>query len=582
MLSGHQRAAPRLANLPSNLPRLLRERGVGHSRLRNAWRLIDQSTDVQDAATFADLYHRSAFVARKLRSLGVAPRDRVVLLMDSRLAFYYALFGAMLVGAIPVAVYPPLGANNLVPALEHLRRVVRELEAAAVVTTRELYPVARLLRDVRPQLKLLVVENVGEDDAEGLFDPDGASEDAPILLQYTSGSVSSPRAVALSTRAIFSNLVAIGDAFDIQDEDVGLSWLPLYHDMGLHSVFFGLMFEMPAILMSPIAFMKRPSSWLRAISRYGVTISPAPTFGYSYAARRIQDADLEGVRLDKWRIAMCGAEPIDARVLDNFARRFARFGFERAAIMAAYGLAENVVAVSFAEVGRGLRADAVAGGAAGAFVSVGKPVVGQDIRIVDRGVEQADGALGEIEVRGPSRMIGYWRDREATQAAVSGEWLRTGDLGFVHNDELYVAGRWKELIIRAGRNIYPHDIEAAATVDGVRRGSVAAFAIRNADSATDDVVVVAEVRPSTPLDNPDLIRRIREEVRRGLNLSLRDVALVRSGSVPKTSSGKLRREACKRLYLDGKLDAQRRTPFSVLARLALFKLLSATFGRAIG
>jgi acyl-CoA synthetase (AMP-forming)/AMP-acid ligase II len=243
--------------------------------------------------------------------------------------------------------------------------------------------------------------------------------------------------------------------------------------------------------------------------------------------------------------------------------------------MAAYGLAENVVAVSFAEVGQGLRAD-------GAVASVGKPIVGQDIRIVDAGVEQADGALGEIEVRGPSRMIGYWRDHEATQAAISGDWLRTGDLGFVRDDELYVTGRWKELIIRAGRNIYPHDIEAAATVDGVRRGSVAAFAVRNPDSATDDVVVVAEVRTSTTLDNPDLVRRIREEVRRCLNLSLRDVALVRSGSVPKTSSGKLRREACKRLYLDGKLGAQQRTPFSVLARVALFKLLSATFGRAIG
>ena len=578
MLTGYQRAAPRLARLPSNLPGLLRERGVGPSRLRHAWRLIDQTTDVQDAATFADLYHRSAFVARKLGAVGVAPRDRVVLLMDTRLAFYYALFGAMLVGAIPVAVYPPLGARNLVPALEHLRRVVQELEATAVVTTRELYPVARLLRDVRPQLKLLVLEDIGEDDGEGLYDSDGASEDAPILLQYTSGSLSSPRAVALSTRAIFSNLAAIGDAFEIQDQDVGLSWLPLYHDMGLHSVFFGLMFEMPAILMSPIAFMKRPSSWLRAISRYGVTISPAPTFGYSYAARRIQDSDLEGVRLDKWRIAMCGAEPIDARVLDNFARRFAGFGFAREAVMAAYGLAENVVAVSFAEVGRGLRSDE----GAGAFVSVGKPIDGQDIRIIDGGVEQADGALGEIEVRGPSRMIGYWGDDQATHAAVSGEWLRTGDLGFVQSDELYVTGRWKELIIRAGRNIYPHDIEAAATVDGVRRGGVAAFAVRNADSATDDVVVVAEVRKSTPLDNPDLVGRIREEVRRRLNFSLRDVALVGSGSVPKTSSGKLRREACKRLYLDNKLDARPRPPFSVLARLALFRLLSSTFGRAIG
>ena len=570
MLTGSRRVALRLPTLPSSIPALLHERGIGPTKHRLAWRLINQSTEIEDTATFADLYHRSAFVRRKLNRLGVGRAARVVLLMDTRLDFYYALFGAILIGALPVAVYPPLSARNLNATLEHLRQVILELEAAAVITTPDLYPIARLLSVGRP-LTILVLDQVGKDDAAGLCSPGSSAGDEPVLLQYTSGSLSSPRAVTLSTKSIFSNLSAIGDAFEIRDGDLGLSWLPLYHDMGLHSVLFGLIFEMPAILMSPIDFMKKPSTWLRAISRYGVTHSPAPTFGYSYAARRIRDVDLEGVRLDHWRVAMCGAEPIDAGILSRFSDRFAPFGFDKNSFMAAYGLAENVVAVSFAEAGRGLRVDHTDNRE---VVSVGRPIVGHQVRVlVDGPVEPPDGIVGEIEVRGPSRMIGYWRDPVSSREVTRGEWLRTGDLGYIRDNELYVTGRRKELIIRGGRNYYPQDIEAAATVKDVRRGSVVAFALRNPVSGTDDIVLVAEVGRSVPLDNPDLIERIRAEVRSGLNIALRDVVLVKRGSVPKTSSGKLRRDECRMRYQTGRLTPPARPNWSVLVRIAMFRLL---------
>jgi fatty-acyl-CoA synthase len=587
MLTGSHRVALRAPILPSSIPALLRERGIGPTKHRLAWRLIDQSTEIRDTASFADLYHRSAFVGRKLHRLGLGRGARVMLLMDTRLEFYYALFGAMLICALPVAVYPPLSASNLNATLEHLRRVAQELDAAALITTEDLYPVARLLSFGRP-FPIVVLDDVGNDDAAGLPGLDWEPGDEPVLLQYTSGSLSSPRAVALSTKAIFSNLSAIGDAFALRDGDIGLSWLPLYHDMGLHSVFFGLIFEMPAILMSPIDFMRKPSSWLRAIARYSVTHSPAPTFGYSYAARRIRDVDLEGVRLDRWRVAMCGAEPIDAGILGRFADRFAAFGFDKNAFMAAYGLAENVVAVSFAAPGRGLRVDHTDADRAelqgvtsignrehlASVVSVGTPIVGHQVRILAEGAEEPpDGIVGEIEVRGPSRMIEYWHDPVGSGQVIRGEWLRTGDLGYIRDNELYVTGRRKELIIRGGRNYYPHDIEAAATVKDVRRGSVVAFALKNPVSGTDDIILVAEVRRSVSLDNPDLVERIRAGVRSMLNVALREVVLVKPGSVPKTSSGKLRRDECRTRYQTGRLTPPARADWSVLARIAMFRLL---------
>ena len=574
MLTGSRRVTWQSPALPSSIPVLLRERGTGPTKHRVAWRLINHSCEIRDSATFADLYHRSAFVGRELQHLGVGRGARVVLLMDTRLDFYYSLFGVMLIGALPVAVYPPLSARNLDATLEHLLQVILQLEATTLITTPNLYPVVRLL-SVGRQLTILVVDHVHSDDGIGLYGLGASPGDEPVLLQYTSGSLSSPKAVALSTKAIFANISAIGDAFEIRDGDVGFSWLPLYHDMGLHSVFFGLIFEMPAILMSPIDFMKKPSSWLRAISRYRVTHSPAPTFGYSYAARRIRDIDLEGVRLDHWRVAMCGAEPIDASILGRFYDRFASFGFDKNSFMAAYGLAENVVAVSFAEAGRGLRVDSPGDcGQLTSVVSVGKPIAGHQVRIVvDGKVEQKNGVVGEIEVHGPSRMIGYWRDPASSLEAMRSEWLRTGDLGYIRDNELYVTGRIKELIIRGGRNYYPHDIEAAATIKDVRRGSVVAFALKNLVSGTDDVVVVAEVGRSVPRNNPALTEGIRAAVRSALNIALRDVALVERGAVPKTSSGKLRRDECRMRYLTGKLTPPARPNWWLLARIAMFRTI---------
>ena len=589
MITGKRRRSFPFPELPGTIPALVRMRAEGPGADRIYLRFIDRTTETLASATYRELHGRVCGAARELSDEGVRAGDRVMLLMESRLEFYYALFGAMRLGALPVAVYPPLGPELLPASLTHLRAVAKGLDARAIVCSQQLYGVANQAREGR-RMALLTMESVAEMSERGL--PEEPKGEGPVLLQYTSGSLGAPRAIELGTNAIYANLLAIGDAFDMRPGDQGLSWLPLYHDMGLHSIFFGLMFEMPAIFMSPLEFLKKPSSWLRAIGRYRVTHSPAPNFGYAFAARRAREADLGGVDLSTWRVAMCGAEPIDQGALSMFADRFEPLGFSRASFMAAYGLAENTVAVTFAEPGTGLRVDRVDGDAlrsrgvaepsegegSVAIVSVGAPIADHDVRVVDEGGREiADGQVGEIQVRGASGMIGYRDDPDATRASFDGDFLRTGDLGYVRGGEVYITGRRKDLIIRGGRNYYPQDIEAAATIEGIRPGGVAAFGRSDARAGTEDVVVVAEVKRKKGERGDDhaLAEKVKAAVHHAVGVHVGHVELVEPGAVPKTTSGKLRRAECKARFEAKTLVAPRRPALDLLARVGIYNALPA-------
>jgi acyl-CoA synthetase (AMP-forming)/AMP-acid ligase II len=581
MIEGNRRGAAPDPALPASLAALLVDRGTGPDRERIALRFIDRTTESIATATYGELLRRAAAVARELAAAGVRPGDRVILLFESRLEFYYGLFGAMLLGAVPAAVYPPLTPGDLPRSIRHLTLVADQLGARAVATSPILYGVAGQVRGAaRRRAALVVLDRVGEADPPALVAAPGGT----VLLQYTSGSLGVPKAIQLTDASIFANLCAIGDAFAIGDGDVGLSWLPLYHDMGLHSVFFGLIFRMPLIVMSPVEFLHRPSSWLRAIGRYRVTHSPAPTFGFSFATRRIKDVDLQAVDLKSWRVAMCGAEPIDATVLEKFAARFASHGFRREAFMPAYGLAESTVAVSFAAPGGGLRVDRLdaaalaargdalpAGDGRAAIVSVGRPIGGHQVRIVgEGGAELPDGRQGEIEVRGPSLMTGYLDDEAATRAALDGGWLHTGDLGYARDGELYITGRIKDLIIRGGKNYHPQDIEAAATVEGVRPGAVIAFARKDPQSGTEEAIVVAEAKREADLGSAELRDAIQSAVHEAVGLPLAQVVLVGKGVIPKTTSGKLKRRECKTMFEAGTLAAPEGPSKLLLVKVGLF------------
>lgn len=590
MLSGRARRARTPPQRFKSLAALLRARGMDEQRDGLAVRLVDRNLKVRDSASYAELYERSLGAAQALRDGGVQRGSTVMLLLESCLEFYYALFGALAVGAVPVAVYPPLSKKTLSTSLRHLHSVANELSVAAVCTSEALLPISS---DLSSLCRILLIDP-SKVARGGSLEIEEDSKGRSVLLQYTSGSLGRPKAIELTTENIFENLFAIGDAFDMQPGDSGFSWLPLYHDMGLHSIFFDLMFRMPLTLMSPLDFLSHPSAWLRAISTFGISHSPAPSFGYSFAARRVRDRDLAGVDVSCWKVAMCGAEPIDHEALSAFANRFEPFGFDRRAFMAAYGLAENTVAVSFAPPRTGLRVDrldtrplrdsgrAIPLGAGdhperSAYVdvvSVGKVIVDHQVRIVDaEGHELVERRIGEIQVCGKSRMKGYRGDTEATSASFDGDWLRTGDLGYVAGGELYVTGRSKDLIIRGGRNYHPQDIEAAASsVEGIRTGSVAAFGLPSAGSMGERLVVVAEASKAALGDPARTKQGIRMAVNGAVGVSPNDVVLVEKGVVPKTTSGKLQRAECRRLYLTEQLKAGH-TPAWELVRIGLFSVL---------
>jgi acyl-CoA synthetase (AMP-forming)/AMP-acid ligase II len=382
------------------------------------------------------------------------------------------------------------------------------------------------------------------------------------FLQYTSGTTGNPKGVMISHRAVCANTYGIARGMKQTSDDVGVSWLPLFHDMGLIGALLrAVCHPTPLHVMPPERFIVKPAGWLKLMSDVGGTLSPAPNFAYDLCTARA--GELEGVRLDRWRVALNGSEPVHAPTLSRFFEKFGPLGFDPAAMMPVYGMAEATLAVTFSPVGQNVRAlgldrksleedgRVVLSGEAAArlAISVGPPLAGTSVSVVDEsGRVVPEGVVGEVRVSGPSVMDGYFRNETASAAVLSDGWLSTGDLGFVHGGSLYIAGRAKEMVIKGGRNLYPYDVErVVGELTGVRLGGVAAFGRVNEATGTDDLVVVAETSEKDPTVREALTRSIRGEVLAVLGVGVDDVRLWPVGGVPRTSSGKIRRKECKRL-----------------------------------
>lgn len=478
----------------------------------------------------------------------VASGEGVVLALPTGPGFAAAFFGCQLLGAVPVAV-PARSAPRLRRALELTRAraaVVADGAGGAGDAERielgELWSAGRARRGARR--------------------PDPG---APAFVQLTSGSTGEARGAVISHRAVLANVRAIGERMRIGPADRSCSWLPLFHDLGLVGhLLCPLAFGVEGVLLPPELFARRPLEWLRAMDRYACTISSAPTYAYQLCARRLAPGDVAGLDLSHWRVALCGGEPVQAAALESFARLLEPAAFPATALLPAYGLAEATLAVCMSPPGRGVAVDAVEragfereGAAAPArdaapaleWVSVGPPLHGVEVRI--RG---GDGStLGErregaIEVRGPSLRT---LELGPAPGGLSHGWLETGDLGYLARGELFVTGRSKELIAVRGRNIYPHAVEAAAgRVRGVRERHCAAFGAPDAERGTEELVVACEVR------DPGRPDELRLAVRRAVvgAVGVRpSVVLLRPGTVPRTSSGKLRRVAVRERFLSGEL-----------------------------
>ncbi|MEK7819584.1 MAG: AMP-binding protein, partial [Pseudomonadota bacterium] len=479
-----------------------------------------------EVVTYRDLARGAERIAAGLHERGIKPDETVALMLPTGKDYFVSFFGVLLAGAVPTALYPPLR-----PALveDHLNRcagIVANAQAAMLITTPEIEPFARRLKVQAPTLR--EVTNAADLARSNPARASPAREEAPFVgvargpretafLQYTSGSTGNPKGVVLTHANLLANIRAMGDAVRASSADVFVSWLPLYHDMGLIGAWLGsLYYASPLVVMPPMSFVARPERWLRAIHRYRGTLSAAPNFAFDLCLRRIDAREIAALDLSSWRVAFNGAEPVSPDTIERFIERFAPAGFRREAMMSVYGLAENSVGLAFPPLGRGPVVDAIdretlmrSGRAvpaqigdprAARLVACGQPIPGHQIRVVGRDDrELPERREGRIQFRGPSATSGYFRRPEETKSLFRGEWLETGDLGYLAQGDLYITGRTKDMIIRAGRNIYPVEIEEAVNaVAGVRAGAVAVFGVPDAATGTERLVGMAETRSREP------------------------------------------------------------------------------------
>lgn len=548
--------------------------------------------------TYCELLSESSAVAAALQQrAGVQSGDRIALMLPTAPEFFPAFFGAVLAGAVPVPLYPPWRPDRIEEYARRQAGIIADSGARVLVTFREVGRLARLLGSQVPGLeKVVTVGSLGK--AAGTVVRPLPRDVA--FIQYTSGSTGDPKGVVLTHSNLIANIRAIAEALKIDSRDVGVSWLPLYHDMGLIGAWLSCLYlGVPIMIMSPQAFLTRPERWLWAIHRYRATLSAAPNFAYELCMRRVDDRSLEGLDLSCLRGTLNGAEPVQPETLEGFSRRFQPYGFRAEALMPVYGLAESSLAVTIPPLGRRPLLDPVDRGALEAtgrarpasgqsvnpltLVSAGRPLAGHQVRIVGRaGNPLPDRVQGHIQCRGPSVMQGYFGRAEATAEVLQNGWLKTGDLGYLADGELFVTGRVKDIIIQGGRNLYPQELEhIAGDVEGVRRGCVAAFGVSGSRVAGERLVLVAETRRTEPEEKAKLAAAIRERMDAQVGIPLDEVVLVPPQSVPKTSSGKIRRDNCRRLYLQGKLDSPRSAVWVQVARLAVRSLVQRS-RRVIG
>ncbi len=538
--------------------------------------LPDKENAGDEHRTFARLHADVEATARLLVERGVRPGDRVLVVLPTSFDFIVTFFALERVGAIPVPSYPPVSMERVETALERLAHIANHAGAAWCVANRKLRAVLGDLGLRAPTLRgVLTLEG-----APATSSPAPSTDIRPAVgpgdlafLQYTSGSTGRPKGVALTHANVLANIRAIGLALEVGPADKTISWLPLYHDMGLiGALLSAFVWQTPLVLMSPFAFMMRPSRWLTAISKHRGTLSVAPNFGYALAAKRVTPSEREGLDLRSWRSAMNGAEAINHRSLVDFERTFAPHGFDARAICPVYGLAEASLALTFPRPGEVTHVERVDRAAladgravpteaddATTLTSVGRAVPGHEVKVLgEDGAPLADRQVGHIVARGPSIMQGYFRDPEATSAVVKDGWLTTGDLGFMVEGRLYVTGRVKDLIIVRGRHFFAEDIERAAeTVEGVRQGRLVAFGKYDDAEARDAVVVLCECKEVDEAAQRRIAEQVTEVVSRVCGAAVDEVVLVAPGTIPRTSSGKLQRSLTRELYLKDALTPER-------------------------
>jgi 1-acyl-sn-glycerol-3-phosphate acyltransferase len=547
--------------------------------------------DTEEVITYIDLWNGAELVAAGLQHFGLEPGESVLIMLPTGSEYFFTFFGVLLAGAIPVPVYPP---GRLKQIEEHLRRhtaIAKNCLARIMVTVDEAKQFAKFMHtqivNLGHVLTVPELQQAGSKTLFGFRKPALTTENI-AFLQYTSGSTGMPKGVVLTHANLLANIRTMAKVTKVSPEDVFVSWLPLYHDMGLIGAWLGsLHFSCQLIIMPPLVFIARPQRWLWAIHKYGGTLSAAPNFAYELCLRRIDDKDIEGLDLSSWRIAFNGAEPVNPETIRRFSERFARYGFRPETMMPVYGLAESSVGLAFPKsestigidrinrnvfmgTGQAVQVSETQTGPL-EFVSCGQPLPGHQIRIVDTADrELPERTEGSLQFMGPSTTTGYFRNPEKTRELFHGQWLDSGDKAYLAEGNVYITGRSKDIVIRAGRNIYPVELEEAiGKVDGIREGNVAVFGSKSSDSGTERLIILAETRKK---DEEAL-----ERIRKNINTIVTDLAgtppdevvLAPPNTVLKTSSGKIRRNASKDIYERKGIGKPQQAVWLQLARFTL-------------
>lgn len=536
--------------------------------------------------TYGELFSEAQKVAQGLYNLGIQPGEAIAIMLPTSDEFFFAFLGVLLLGAVPVPIYPPFRPDRIEEYAKREAKILHNAQARILITFTHAAILSNILQPFIPSLKAVVTLKNLQAKVENLPSCPTDADD-PALIQYTSGSTGDPKGVLLHHKNILANIRAIGKGLHIKPNDVAVSWLPLYHDMGLMSWLTSLYFGAPITILSPLTFLTRPERWLWTIHYHRATVSGGPNFGYELCAKKIKPTDIEGLDLSSWNYAFSGAEPISPKTLERFSKKFAPFGFKKDTFAPVYGLAEGTVGLTFPPKSRPPLIDKIERHAFEKdhlaiptqkkdfleFVACGQPLEQHEIRIVDdSGNPLKDRTVGNLQFKGPSSMQGYFNNVAATQKIYHNGWWETGDLGYIAEGDLYITGRKKDLIIKAGRNLYPQEVEEiVGLVPGIRKGCVAAFGVHDNVTATEKLIVVAE----TYEQNKQAQQKIRQAVIENMGISLGippdGVILVPPKTIPKTSSGKLQRSACKQAYVEKKLV---QTPLPVKVQFA--KLATAS------
>ncbi len=543
----------------------------------------------EDFYSFDRLRAEAMKRARHLRRLGLRKGDRMAMVIPDGADFVPTFFGALWAGIIPVPLYPPLSLGKLDSYLDSLVNIMGKAEPKALCTTKRVQQILWSVVGKLPSLQQVVLAEdlAQEPEVAEPFEP--VTPEDTAFLQFTSGSTSAPKGVVVTHASLRANAWGIMvDGLNADESDVGVSWLPLYHDMGLIGFVLAPMFhKTPVVFLPTLSFVKSATLWMDTLHKKRGTITFAPNFAYALVTKRAKPEMLARWDLSCVKAFGCGAEPINPGTMRAFLDTFSKAKLRPQALLPCYGMAEATLAITFIPMDEQLKTDTIdadtyqAHSRASAvkspkqgqktleLVCCGKPFPGHEVAIFDdRDRPLPERQIGQVVVRGPSVAAGYYRDPDATQRTLAGGWLHTGDLGYLAGGELYIAGRQKDLIIVNGRNYDPQRIEwLVDELPGVRKGSAVAFS--RPGPSSEELVVVAESREK---DLAALTETLRQRVNEQMQLVVADVVLVPPGSLPKTSSGKLQRQKTRAQYLASTLGTEGvRTMGGTAQRLMLAK-----------